>query len=773
MQAGLKRGVMLLTTAMCSAAAGAQEAPATGDGVQLETVVVTGTRAPGRTALASASPVEVISSERLIASGYADLGRALEFADPSINYPRPQTTASAANTRAVTLRGLSPDEVLVLVNGKRWHSSAVINVNFAVGRGTAPFDLSTIPVAAIERVEVLRDGAAAQYGSDAIAGVVNIILKSEDSGGIAQLQGGATEQGDGGNADASFSRGFALGEGGRISVSGEAAYQDPTDRSDVDQRYGRHTYRIGDPRAINLNGAASLRLPLGEAEFYDDLLLSRKDSRNAPNFRPPGTSPLYPDGFLPEVNPVIVDVGSNTGLRFDLPAGLRADVGNVFGYSGADFEVHHSANAALGLDSPVDFDAGSAKYLQDVIDLSLTRPLPELPAGGNLAFGAQFRYENYELVPGEAASILAKGAEGFPGFNPHVPVADSRRSHAAYADVELRPLQVLDVGGALRYDHYSDFGGKATWKTSLRLHPVEWVALRGSLGTGFRAPSLQQEHYNSISTIANGANKSFVNVGTFQASDPIAQALGASPLKPETSKDRSVGLVLTPLPRLSLTADWFRTDIDRRIALSDALSGAAVNAALAQAGISNVQQAAFFTNALDTRTQGYEISGKYSAELGAATRGSLRLAYQRSPTSIRSVAGNPLIPSLTLVGQHAQLLLAEAQPESKASLFAELVHDRWTLQLQATRFGEYTDAPIKDPQTFGAKTVVDLSVAAQLASGLDLTLGVLNVGDVYPDALEDPNKVSFATFGGAYVYGEEAPFGVAGRSGYARLRYVW
>lgn len=767
------RTAAIFAVAILVKAVRAEDAVPLTEEVQLETIVVTGTRAPGRTALRSASPVEVISSERLVQTGYADLARALQFADPSVNYPRAQTTPSAANTRAITLRGLSPDEVLVLVNGKRWHASPVINVNFAVGRGTAPFDLSTIPLAAIERIEVLRDSAAAQYGSDAIAGVINIILKSEDGGRYVGAQAGITEQGDGGNTDATFSGGYALGDDGRLSLTAEAGYQDPTNRAALDQRYGRETYRIGDPRVFRLGFAASAVVPVTPTtEFYDDLLLSRKDSSNAVNFRPPGSSPLYPDGFLPKVNPVIWSLGNSLGLRFDLPYALRADVGNTFGLAKADFTVRDSANASLGLDSPTTFDAGGVSYLQDVIDLTLSRALPELLSGGNLAFGGQLRYENYEMERGETAATTGAGSQGFPGYNPRVPVDESRRASAAFLDVELKPLRRLDVGAALRYDHYDDFGGEATWKASLRYQAQDWLALRTSASTGFRAPSLQQQHYNSISTLANGADKGFVNVGLFQVADPVARALGAAPLKSETSQDVSLGFVLTPSPQLSFTADWFRVDIDDRVALSDALSGATVTAALQQAGITDVQQVAFFTNALDTRTQGYDLVGKYRTSLGESTDADLSIAYQRSPTTVRRQAGNETVPELTLVGQHARLLLTEAQPVSKLSSQLTLHRGAYTGSLQVTRFGEYTDAPVRDPQTFGAETVVDLSFGASLATRLDLTLGVLNIGDAYPDPLAGI-ELAYQTFGGSYVYSEASPFGVAGRSYYARLSYSW
>jgi iron complex outermembrane receptor protein len=750
------------------AADGGQGATSAG---QPEEIIVTGTRAAGRTALTSAVPVDTIDAERLEETGYADLGRALEFAEPSVNFPRAETTPSSANTRPITLRGLSPDEVLVLVDGKRWHTSAVINTNFAVGRGSAPFDLSTIPISAIDHIEILRDGAAAQYGSDAIAGVINIILKSNDSGGFVQTQAGITQVGDGQNIDGAFNRGYALPEGGHITVSGEVGYQENTNRAAVDQRFGRVTYSIGAPEQIDTNLAVTAAYPLPDiaGELYSDLLVSRKDSSSAVTFGVPGTSPLYPGGFRPEVNPLLWDVGDTVGLRGALTDTINYDLSNSFGYSSADFTVRDTANASLGLASPTSFDGGSATYLQDVTNLTFNRPLPELLAGGNLAVGAEYRYDQYQLGSGEPSSFTGSGALGFPGFNPRIPVDNARNAGAGFVDLELKPVSWLSVGGAGRYDRYSDFGGAPTWKVTARAEATSWLAFRGSASTGFRAPSLQQEFYSSITTVANGANKSLVNVGTFQVDDPIARALGAQPLKPEKSRDETLGLVLTPLRRFSITADLFRTDIDDRIALSDAMSGNAVTAALAGAGITNVQQVAYFTNALNTRTQGYDITATYAGDIDEDTQYNLSLGYDRSPTSIRSLAQNAVLPQLALIGVHARTLLTEAQPRDKLSGQVSLDHGPYTGVLNVTRYGKYVDAPILDPQTFSAKTIVDLTGSARVSDRVTLGFGILNVGDVYPDKLQEL-AFAFKSFGNSFVYGEESPWGVDGRAFFARLR---
>ncbi|AXI01457.1 TonB-dependent receptor plug domain-containing protein [Aquirhabdus parva] len=735
---------------------------------QLDTVVVTGTRSAGRTALASSVPVDVITSQRLQATGFSDLARALEFTAPSLNFPRAHTTPSAANTRAITLKGLSPDEVLVLINGKRWHPSVVINTNFAVGRGSAPYDLSTIPLAAVDHVEILRDGAAAQYGSDAIAGVVNIILRKDSSGGSLQTSTGITDRGDGGYGDLAVNKGFALA-GGYVNVTGEVLKQQSTNRAAIDQRYGRVTYQIGDPDALNLNLAANAAFPiLNDSELYATGLVSRKDSTNVAGFRAPGASPLFPNGFGPQVNPILLDSGLTVGLRGILTEKIKYDLSNTFGSSNADFTIDHTANSTLGSKSPTSFDAGSVNYLQNTLNASISRPLPEILEGGNLSLGAEYRYEKYEIKSGEFASYTGTGSAGFPGFNPRIPVDNNRDAAGAFIDLDLKPFSWLTLGAAGRYDHYSDFGNATTGKFTARAKANSWLSLRGSVGTGFRAPSLQQQFYSSTTSLANGPNKAIVNVGTYQVGDPIAQALGATALRAEKSKSANIGIVLTPLHRLSITADYFRTDIDHRIALSDALAGPAVLSALKNAGASDVQQVAFFTNAVDTRTQGYEVAVKYLGNFSETVNYGLSMNYAHMPTRIQSIAANPKLPTLPLLSQHSLLLLTEAQPRDKLTSQFRVSDGTYEAVLDVTRYGEYTDAPIADAQKFGAEVVLDLALSARLSQTVKLTGGILNLANSYPDKLAQQDT-AFKTFGGSFAYGEESPFGISGRTFFLSL----
>jgi len=738
--------------------------------VVLEEMVVTGTRSEGTRLLESPVPIDVVNEKRLQQRAEPDLARALEFSAPAVNFPRPATTATAANTRPATLFGLAPDQVLVLINGKRRHASAVLNTNNAIGRGAAGVDLNTIPVAAIEKVEILRDGAAAQYGSDAIAGVINIILKSDHSGADTMLQAGTTEEGDGDNVAASAHGGIALGADGHLSLTAEARYQDFTNRAAVDQRFNRVTYKIGDPRSTDVNAALDAGYALGSGELYGFSTLSYRDSTNAAGFRVPGFSPIYPNGFLPLINPKILDGSVAFGYRGSLSDSMRFDVSHTVGYDDADFTVRNTANASLGTASPTEFDAGGVTYRQHTTDAVLSAALPQLLAGGNIAVGAQHRLEYYKISNGEPNAYVGTGADGFAGFNPRTPVDTHRTAYAGFVDLELHPFERWMIGGAGRYDHYSDFGGAATWKATSRVEVLPMLAFRGSVGTAFRAPSLQQQYFSAVT--GNLSRGALVTVGTLPVSDPVSRTLGARDLKPEHSKNYNIGFVLTPVDEFSFTADWYRILINDRIALSEQLAGAQVTAALTAAGITNFQQVRFFVNGLNTSTEGYELAARYSTALSSSSKLSAQLSYGRFVTDIDRLPVNSVVPSLPLLGLRSILLLSEGQPRDKLIFNTALDWHAFTFSVDATRFGEYAAAPFVAEQKFSAKTVVDLTLGYAITQTLSLNAGVLNVGDEHPDLLSDPaNQAAvISQTGGSFKYGEESPFGTNGRSYFLRLR---
>ncbi|MEJ5976383.1 TonB-dependent receptor [Novosphingobium sp. PS1R-30] len=730
-----------------------------------DAIIVTGTRSQGREALKSSAPVDVVDAQKLAATGYPDLGRALNFLQPAVNFARPATTATAANVRPITLRGLSPDQTLVLVNGKRRHANAILNVNNSIGRGTAAVDLDAIPASAIARIEVLRDGAAAQYGSDAIAGVVNIILKSDAQGGSISLQGGATEEGDGENGTAMLTYGLRLGDEGHLTLSALYRIEEPTNRALVDQRFGRVTYRIGDPKSEVGSLALDFAAPLGSGEIYGFGTYTHKRSNNGAGFRVPGFSPLYPWGFLPIIEPTIDDAAATLGYRIYLGDRWKADLSQTWGYNDAHFRVFDTANVSLGLASPTAFDAGTVTYQQFVTDAVLSRPLDGVLAGGNIALGGQYRHETYEIGNGEPAAYSGTGADGFAGFNPRNPTDAGRNAWAAFADLELRPVAELLLGGALRYDHYDDFGGKLTWRATGRLDLIDGFALRGTIGTGFKAPSLQQQYFSAVQGALSGAT--LVTVGTLPVSDPVSRALGASPLKAERSRNVTAGVVVTPTPRLSLTADFYHIRIRDRIALSEQLGGAAVTAILQAAGIANFQQARFFTNAVDTTTKGVEVSARWRGDLGPETRFDLGLGYGIFDTRLDRLRANPVLPTLPLLGLKSILLLTQGQPEDKFTAQLTLTHGPVDLQVNYAAFGKYQSLPLTQQQAFPGKSTTDAALG-YTAGALRIVGGVQNLFDVRPQEIVY-TAAAIASTGGSFPTGEETPIGLNGRTWYARV----
>jgi iron complex outermembrane receptor protein len=751
---------VLMASASLLAIQSARAAEPASDPVQ--EIIVTGTQSAGETMATASAPIAVYDAAQLEASGYPDVGRALEAIAPSINVPHSATSPSASSTRSVTMKGLAPDQVLVLIDGKRWQTSAVLVSNNTIGRGSAPYDLAAIPLSAVERIEVLDDSAAAQYGSDAIAGVVNIILKKNASGGVASAQGGVTDAGDGWNYDVGASQGFSFGNGGRLTISGDLRHQDPTNRAPIDPRTGNVDQRDGEPQLLDAGVAVNAAYPiLPHWSLYGTLITDFRQTSTVAVFVLPGSSMLYPNGFLPRIDPTIWNLTAIGGAKGDW-AGMKVDLSNSFGLSNAQFDIANSANDSLGAASPTQFDDGAERYMQDTVNLSLSHPLPSNLMAGDISGGGEFRFENYKITPGEPGSYEQGGAQNFPGFDPRVPVDNSRTAEGAFVDLALRPLARLKFDLAGRYDHYSDFGGAPTWKASGRWDTTDWLAFRGSLGTGFRAPSLQQRFFSTTTTQFT-SNLTLTNTGTYQVNDPIARALGATPLKPEDSTNYSAGIVLRPAPRLLITADGFLVDIRNRIILSNPLTGPAVTSILAAQGVTNVQQVAFFTNAAHTSTIGYDLGVSYSLPLTKIDSLAADIKYGAYHTSLVSLAPNSVVPSLPLLGTTSEALLLSAQPSDKLTSTLTYTHDRVSAILGVDRYGPWMAAPTGALQTFTGKTLVDLGARVAISSRMTISAGVQNIGNVYPDVAKGAGAIGTK-------YGDETPFGLDGRSYFLRLQ---
>ena len=752
----LPAGTIILLGA--TAAQGQTTPLATRAGDAATDVVVVGSRAAPRLRTDTPAPVDVLSGDTLEAQGSDNLARKLESLSPSFNYVPATTSPSAEGTRPATLRGLTPDQVLVLVNGHRRHAAAVINTNNGIGRGTVPVDLNAIPESAIERVEILRDGAAAQYGSDAIAGVINIVLRGDRSGGYASGQAGITGRGDGSTQIASVRNGFAIGSIGFLTLAGDVRSRDFTNAAAVDPRFGRTTQRLGDPRSLDASASFNLEASLGAVTVYADATLSARRTLSSPLFRLPTVSPVfYPQGFLPLIRQRTFDTGGTLGAH-GVVADWNWDISDTAGYNRADFRVANSVNTSLGAASPTSFDGGGQRYFQNIAALTIGRSVAIL-AGAHLTVGAEHRYEWYALRRGEPLSYQGAGAQGFPGYNPPSPVRPHRTAFSLFADAELSPASGLDLGAAVRYEHYSDFGSRTTWKGSLFWRPVSFAAVRGTVSSGFRAPSLQQQYFSTVtSQLSNGV---LVNVGNFAVNDPVAVALGATPLKAETSKNYTGGIVLTPMRRLDVSIDVYRIDIRNRITFSESLTGAAVTAILLKNGITNASQVRFFTNAADTRSEGIEATLHWSAGARQSGLFDLSLGYGGFRNTLRGLRTNPVLPTLPLLGLTAIGVLVDSQPLSKITANAAVTRGPFRINGNIVNFGPFRAAPLGTVQRFGPNTVVDLAAGIETGGGARFDVGVNNLTNAFPD------QVIGQTDG--RLYAEAGGLNFNGREYYARF----
>ena len=761
----------------------------------LDTVIVTGTRVADRTVAESQSPIDIITPEALQSTGTSELATALARALPSLNFPRPALTDGTSGVRPAQLRGLSPDQVLVLVNGKRRHTSAQINVNGTIGRGSSAVDINAIPIAAIERVEVLRDGASAQYGSDAIAGVINIVLKGSGSGGSLAVDYGQYSAGDGKKYQLAGDTGLRFADDrGTLHLAGQISKQDESNRAGPYQgttpntgnfpAIGQKTFIVGDPRVQATAVSANLGFNFSDhVSGYATALLSNRDITSFAFYRSPNHSgqtallaQTYPNGYVPEINQYSKDRSLVVGVKGSTDSGWNWDVSANHGENTLDFHTRNSINYSLGVNSPRSFYDGTLKYTQDIFNADITKALDwGLAYPVTLSFGGEYRHEKWEQNPGELNSYTGSGAQGFGGFTPTNQVDASRHNYAVYAGLEADLTEKLSAGLTGRYEDYSDFGDKFSGKLSARYAFTDKVALRATASSGFRAPSLAQQGYQAVtSSITNGV---FYDKGTFPTTSAAAQALGAQPLKAESSTSYSLGLVLQPVDRLYITVDAFQISIDDRIALSSNIATTPAAAALlTNLGLSQVTQFAYFTNGLDTRTRGVDVVSSYSVPFAASSL-DLTASYSYNKTDVRRFTASPaafaaLGITQALIGRDEIGRIEDSFPRDKGILSGTWHSDRWEVGLTATRYGKFTvrnsAGPARD-QTYGDKWVLDASASYKPSENWKLTIGADNLLNEYPD--RTANLVN-STYG-MLPYSNYAPFGFNGAYAYGRISYRW
>lgn len=773
----------------------AANAKGNADDTHLEQIIVTGTRAHERTASASLSPIDIISGENLSASGSEELGAVLARLIPSINFPRPSLVDGAELARPAQLRGLSPDQVLVLVNGKRRHTGAFVNLGGATGRGSAPVDLNAIPLSAVDHIEVLRDGASARYGSDAIAGVINVILKHDASGGSVSTRYGQYNKGDGIQRQVAANAGTALGDRGWFNLSAESSDNDYTDRAGTDLRsasrgsttYGEQVFRQGEPANDNLKLFLNSQLELNDqAQLYTFGGYRKTHGETAGFYRASNNSgnvaSIYPNGFLPLIDGTLEDSSLTAGVRGDLGNQWRYDLSA--GYGRNDYTIGtRSLNAALFADTgstPLHFNNGKLTSDQQQVSLDISRDfdIRGLAAPLSVAFGAEYLNQGYEIKAGDWQSYYRSGSQGYAGFRDADSGNWSRHSFAQYLDLETNLTDKLAVSAAARHEDYSDFGANMSGSLAGRYDFTPKVALRGSISSGFRAPSLAQQHFASTSSqLIDGVIQ---EAGIFPVDAQVPQLLGAEDLKAEKSRNYSLGLVLRPVDNLQVTADVYRIDIRDRITLSSnlRLNQNALDYLQGQgAGDTNYTSLRYFTNGADTRTTGVDLVATYLYRFDNGVRWTTTAGYNYNHTKVTDTKQDPAIlaqlglATTSLLERRERLgLLGDTTPEHKLTLGNDFTLNNWTLHSNLVRYGSYTsyqnDTSLPD-QSFSAAWLLDLAVDYSFNNWL-FTVGGDNVTNQVPE------KIDFAnSSGGNLKYSTFSPYGYSGAFYYAKLTYAW
>ena len=810
---------MLLALAAVTAAAQDATPASPPTTKKLDTVIVTGTRSDSRTESSSLTPIDVVSAKVLQQSGTNDLPTALARIIPSLNFPRPAAADTADTQRPAQLRGLSPDEVLVLVNGKRWHPGAILLNNGVIGRGSQSVDLNTIPVDAIDHIEVLRDGASAQYGSDAIAGVINIILKKGAKGGDVQVTGGQYSAGDGRQWQGSASFGIPLGDDkGWLRLTAQSGNEDATNRAQPDNRSPAWealgvNFRQGDPSVHDTNVLINSQYDLTpDVQFYAFGHFGHRDSTSPAFYRYGLNAPtpnnkliglVYPNGFLPMENADSTDQSLVTGLRGTLD-GWRWDVSGNYGGNRVSYETRNSLNYAYLHDfgsTPTTFDDGILSASQQSADVDIAKDLAVswLPSSLTVAFGAEYLRQTYGIDAGSlpswyvGTSGTSGGAQGFAGWQPSNAVDATRHSTAEYLDLETNLTDKLAAKAALRHENYSDFGGTTNGLLSLRYDFTDRFALRASASTGFRAPALGQEYFSQVSSLfyatgnSAGLPEGIYNSGLVPVGSQIARLLGSQPLKPEKSQNYTIGAVWNPTDAWNLSLDLYQINIHDRIALSGAISTTKPNVQsyLLANGISNLNYSSidYFTNAGDTRTRGVDFVATYLADLGSAGTLTSTLSANYNQNEVTKVNPNPAVLNnlgvafTRLSRQDIEGYLANSSPRSKLILSEQYNLGHWGFTGTLTRYGQYTNyvssitaynqATGVVDQTFTPKWLLDLAVNYNL-NNWTFVLGADNALNKYPD-----QNIANTSNHGTLPYSTFSPFGYNGAYVYGKVAYRW
>ncbi|MEL7538907.1 MAG: TonB-dependent receptor [Pseudomonadota bacterium] len=832
MKTNLSARALLSAGAVAAALAG-YSAPAVAQD-EIEELVVTGTRGQPRSVTDSPVPIDVISAEDFQNQGDTDLSNLIRTVVPSYSVNTQPISDAATIVRPANLRGLAPDHTLVLVNGKRRHRAAVIYwLGNGVADGAQGPDISAIPAIALKQVEVLRDGASAQYGSDAIAGVMNFILRDDAEGATLQAKYGTFYEGDGDQLTISGNIGLPLGQDGFINLSAEWGNTDPTDRSvqrdDAAGLIAAGNTAVANPAQIwgspeiedEIKLWVNAGIPLqGDTELYGHANYVEKTVEGGFFFRNPNTrgsvfsgdggatlligdltpndgigcptvtvtdnvpdptalgdvfadpncfsfQEIFPGGFTPRFGGDVEDVALLAGVRGELTNGLRWDASIGFGSNEVDFFINNTVNASLGPATPTSFDPGLYKQEDLNLNFDVSYPVGDT---ANVAAGVEYRDEEFEIGIGQVESFeigpladqgFSAASNGFPGFGDIAAGSWSRSNYAVYADVEFFPTDTWTFAAAARFEDFDDFGTTTNFKIATNVDVTEGFAVRGSISTGFRAPTPGQSNAFNVSTEFDLVLQDLVNNGTIPSTNPVAVLFGGEPLDPETSVNYTLGAIFS-IGAFDITADVFHIEVDDRLSTSQLFS---INDLTPQqlqdlidAGVTsaqNLQNFRFFTNDFDTETTGIDIIATTSADLFGGTT-DFTFAFNHTNTHVADF--NPDTLDATRIME-----LEEGLPETRFNITANHTWEQWRFLARLSYFDDWFDS--EDGETYDGEFLVDLEGAYRFNDSLSVVLGAQNVFDQFPQ--ENPG----ARGGVGNRYSQFSPFGFNGGFWYARLNY--
>lgn len=820
--------VDMLSSAGASGALAEEDNDSQSDASEIEEVIVTGTRRVGRTIENSPVPIDVFKAEDVLKQGFTDTNDIMRTLSPSFNITRAAISDATTFIRPAVLRGLPPDQTLVMVNGKRRHRAALVQVAGGPNElGSQGPDLSQIPTIAIKQTEILRDGASAQYGSDAIAGVINFILRDSSDGAHFVVQTGEFKEGDGESLKVAGNIGLPLGEGGFLNVSVEHSTDDPTNRGIIprdllfDAQQGEpHSpldleaaQQWGNPESEKYRSFVNAGLPLSESAnlyffgnygksetagyfFYrspdqvdddgagpDQTYGGRgffRDRTNLDVFDPDfSVTDVLPRGFTPRFFGDINDYSVVFGIKGE-HGDLFYDVSAAHGSNELDFTLKNTYNPSLGPDSPRDFNPGGYEQRETNFNLDFSYPIAVSGWASplNIGFGAEYREEKWEAVEGGTASYiigpyddLDSGANGFGGITPLNAGTFTRDNYAAYVDFEADITDKFLAGIALRFEDFSDFGSTADAKISLRYQIIDSFAIRAAAGTGFRAPTPGQVNLQAAtSRLENGVP---FTTGRLRVTNPVAQALGAKNLEPEESTSFSAGFSYSPTDNFLLTVDYYHINVEDRIAQTSEIpvSDEARDILISQ-GLSDADSISFFTNVFETLSEGLEIVGTYSADFGSSGSADFTMSANFSSPSFEgqdlvSVTdiGTGEVSQITVIDDTRILEIEELVPTDRVNFSVLYTLHKFSVLGRVSYYGEWIDANSALDQTFAAETLFDMELSYAFNDHYKIAVGGRNLFDEFGDEVERQGRIDSGV-----KYATESPFGFNGAFYYLRLQ---